>query len=186
MASQEGFQFPAFYNIPPFFTLQPHAGVRAKQLALWKQLAHDYCSYHRLYSLDVTDARRSELFCNVRLQRQLTAEGLRAVAEHLVSEGAAAWANDAEGGPKARLLVFWRSPAEWARLVLQWAEDMGRIGSIETVTSLCEGEATESQAFHGVPREIMMVALHELVRRGRASIFRGKATNQEGVKFLPA
>ena len=37
---QEGkdFQFPAFYQLPPFFTLQPHAAVRAKQLELWKQL----------------------------------------------------------------------------------------------------------------------------------------------------
>jgi hypothetical protein len=32
------FQFPAFYQLPPFFTLQPHAGIRAKQLELWKQL----------------------------------------------------------------------------------------------------------------------------------------------------
>lgn len=36
------FQFPAFYHLPPFFTLQPHAAVRAKQLELWKQLISEY------------------------------------------------------------------------------------------------------------------------------------------------
>lgn len=40
LAAEDGkdFQYPAFYQLPPFFTLQPHASVRAKQLELWKQL----------------------------------------------------------------------------------------------------------------------------------------------------
>ena len=34
----KAFQFPAFYHLPPFFTLQPHQAVRQKQMELWRQL----------------------------------------------------------------------------------------------------------------------------------------------------
>lgn len=43
---RKDFQFPAFYHLPPFFTLQPHAGVRAKQLDLWKQLISEHLGPH--------------------------------------------------------------------------------------------------------------------------------------------
>eukprot|EP00747_Dinoflagellata_sp_TGD_P170578 gnl/TRDRNA2_/TRDRNA2_202499_c0_seq1.p1 gnl/TRDRNA2_/TRDRNA2_202499_c0~~gnl/TRDRNA2_/TRDRNA2_202499_c0_seq1.p1 ORF type:complete len:211 (-),score=35.51 gnl/TRDRNA2_/TRDRNA2_202499_c0_seq1:54-653(-) len=185
-ASAAKFQFPPFYGLPPFFTLQPHAAVRAKQLALWKQLVCDYCAFHRIFILEVSDAGRHELFRNTALQRQLTTEGLRAVAAHLVSEGAAAWAEGTSAAEsRQRLIIWWRSPGEWADMLLRWAEDSGMIGEVETVHSLCEGELSEGQAFHGAPCEVILVALQELVYRGRAAIFTGSVTNQEGVKFLP-
>merc|ERR1740116_354106 len=109
------FEFPTFYQLPPFFTLQPNASVRDKQLGLWKQLSLDYCAHSKTYMLDVADAAGDHLFKNPAIQRQLTAEGRRVVAHHLVSEGVAAWA-DAEGEGSQRLLIFWRSPSEWADL----------------------------------------------------------------------
>mmetsp|Transcript_3137 Transcript_3137/g.8494 ORF Transcript_3137/g.8494 Transcript_3137/m.8494 type:complete len:184 (+) Transcript_3137:3-554(+) len=180
--AQPGYQFPPFWHLPPFFTLQPHAAVRAKQLDLWKQLARDYCAHHRVWVLDVSNAGRVGLFRNPALQRQLTAEGLQALAEHLVAAGAAAWAD----GDRTRLLMYWRMPGEWADLILRWAESTGRIGSVETVLSLFDGDSTQGEQFHGAPRELVMVALQELERRGRAKVFRGATSGHEGVKFLPA
>eukprot|EP00928_Gymnodinium_smaydae_P006157 TRINITY_DN12147_c0_g1_i2.p1 TRINITY_DN12147_c0_g1~~TRINITY_DN12147_c0_g1_i2.p1 ORF type:complete len:188 (+),score=53.26 TRINITY_DN12147_c0_g1_i2:78-641(+) len=187
MAAAGGFEFPPFYNLPPFFTLQPNAAVRAKQLALWRQLVCGYCAHHRLFILDLADsaAAGQELFCNRALSRQLSSEGLRALAAHLVAEGAAApLQGDAE--EKRRLLVLWRSAGEWADLVLKWAELNGRIGSVETVLALAEGDSTEGESFHGAPQELIVVALEELAKRNRATIFRGTQTSGMGVKFLPA
>ncbi|CAJ1364104.1 unnamed protein product [Effrenium voratum] len=174
--AMSGFQFPGFYQLPPFFTLQPNAAVRTKQLELWKQLASEYCKAKRIFVLGLDH----ELFRNAELQRQLPSEARRAVAEHLVASGAAQWAGEKED----RLLVLWRSVSAWADLIFQWATENGLIGSVETVQSLMDGEAAEGQEFYGAPRELIMAALQELSRRGRATIFRG-SSGSEGVKFLP-
>ena len=52
--AMSGFQFPGFYQLPPFFTLQPNAAVRTKQLELWKQLASEYCKAQRSGADDET------------------------------------------------------------------------------------------------------------------------------------
>lgn len=193
--SASEFEFPPFHRLPPFFTLQPHEGVRAKQLAMWRQLILDFCSSTRTFVIDISEGGAAtgvagKLFRNTDIQRQLTAEGRRAIAEHLVKEGAAAWGDAAGDGKndadRHRLLVFWRSPREWADIVLRWVEETGRLGSVETVLSLVDGDISEGEAFHGVPRELMLHALQELERRGRAKIFRGSGTHAEGVKFLQA
>eukprot|EP00913_Durusdinium_trenchii_P026300 g24678.t1 len=111
MADGKDFQYPAFYQLPPFFTLQPHASVRAKQLELWKQLISEYCSFHRLFIINLREER--------------------------------------------------------------------------SMQSLMDGEAAEGQEFYGAPRELIMAALQELVRRNRATLFRG-SSGSEGVKFLSA
>ncbi|CAK9067412.1 unnamed protein product [Durusdinium trenchii] len=179
MADGKDFQYPAFYQLPPFFTLQPHASVRAKQLELWKQLISEYCSFHRLFIIDL---REEPLFRNAQLARQLPSEARKVLAEHLVQQQAALWADEAA---KERLLVLWRSVAGWADLILQWAAENGLMGSVETVQSLMDGEAAEGQEFYGAPRELIMAALQELVRRNRATLFRG-SSGSEGVKFLSA
>ena len=55
-APAKEFQFPPFYNLPPFFTLQPNATVRAKQMELWTQFVTDYCRFHRIFILDMSDS----------------------------------------------------------------------------------------------------------------------------------
>mmetsp|Transcript_17891 Transcript_17891/g.42004 ORF Transcript_17891/g.42004 Transcript_17891/m.42004 type:complete len:188 (-) Transcript_17891:243-806(-) len=185
-ADAKDFQFPPFYNLPPFFTLQPNATVRAKQMELWTQFVCDYCRFHRVFMLDISEA--SAIFKNAEIQRQLAGDARKALAKHLVETGAAAWADDDGNGGKPRserLLIFWRSPSAWADQLLNWAQEMGLIGSVETVQSLIDGEAAEGREFFGAPRELIMVALQELSRRGRATIFRG-GSGSEGVKFLPA
>ncbi|CAK9067410.1 unnamed protein product [Durusdinium trenchii] len=111
-----------------------------------------------------------------------TEKARKVLAEHLVQQQAALWADEAA---KERLLVLWRSVAGWADLILQWAAENGLMGSVETVQSLMDGEAAEGQEFYGAPRELIMAALQELVRRNRATLFRG-SSGSEGVKFLSA
>ena len=71
-ADAKDFQFPPFYNLPPFFTLQPNATVRAKQMELWTQFVCDYCRFHRVFMLDISEA--SAIFKNAEIQRQLAGD----------------------------------------------------------------------------------------------------------------
>jgi hypothetical protein len=43
-------EWPWQYSFPPFFTLQPHAPTREKQLEAWKHLVLSYCQVISLYS----------------------------------------------------------------------------------------------------------------------------------------
>mmetsp|Transcript_57795 Transcript_57795/g.122960 ORF Transcript_57795/g.122960 Transcript_57795/m.122960 type:complete len:189 (-) Transcript_57795:181-747(-) len=184
VASPAEFTFPAFYSLPPFFTLQPNRTVQAKQLSLWKQLTLDYCAHSRTFLLDITEIGGESIFKNSKLQRQLSADGRRLLAEKLVADGAGVWCQTDSKAGHQRLLVLWRPVAEWASSILKWAEDTGRIGSVETVFNLIEGSDTEDEIFHGIPRELMKLALQDLERKQRAAIFHS-TTGSEGVKFLP-
>ena len=50
-----GFTFPAMYNFPPFFTLQPVDSTRAKQVEQWKQLVMAWHAAHKATELAVKE-----------------------------------------------------------------------------------------------------------------------------------
>ena len=74
MSSSE-FTFPWQYSFPPFFTLQPHAETRAKQLSAWRSLVLDYCQHGGIAAVDVADLARSPLFRNDAIGRRLDDKG---------------------------------------------------------------------------------------------------------------
>ena len=41
---------------------------------------------------------------------------------------------------KDRIFVYWRSIQEVAEAIHKWADDTGRIGSVETVLDLCDDD----------------------------------------------
>jgi ESCRT-II complex subunit VPS25 len=47
------FEFPAFFEYPPYFTVQPTAATARKQAELWKSLIHRYCQHHRTFVLQL-------------------------------------------------------------------------------------------------------------------------------------
>ena len=69
------FKFPWQYSFPPFFTLQPHAETRAKQLSAWRSLVLDYCQHGGIAAVDVADLARSPLFRNDAIGRRLDDKG---------------------------------------------------------------------------------------------------------------
>eukprot|EP00744_Colponema_vietnamica_P017991 GILI01025354.1.p1 GENE.GILI01025354.1~~GILI01025354.1.p1 ORF type:complete len:202 (+),score=35.54 GILI01025354.1:73-606(+) len=174
------FAFPDFYQMPPFFTVQPVLSTREKQLQLWGELVLSFTLHHKLYTLVVDEAANSPLFNNSQIQRRLNVEGIRAVIDHLVSQGRAEW----ESAEKKRCLVYWRPLEEWANLLYKWVCDSGKVNSVETVFSLREGDETQGTEFHGIPSEIFSGLLRVLERRGKAQVFKGTSTDEDGVKFF--
>lgn len=51
-------------------SLQPNLSTREKQLEAWSRLVIDYCQYHKIFIVDLTEYLRSDLFCNSKLNRK--------------------------------------------------------------------------------------------------------------------
>lgn len=134
------FKFPPFYSFPPSFTKQPVPVTLAKQTSLWCDLIRDYCRFHRIFWIDVTEAASSPLFHNSAIQRKLSFENIEYFLGELVNRGEAEWD---EG--KNRCLVFWRKPDEWGDMIYQWIDETGRNGTILTLYEIRLSDETRGR-----------------------------------------
>ncbi len=57
-------EFSWQHDFPPFYTLQPNADTRTKQLSAWRSIVVEYCKKHKLTKFDVRKINDSELFNN--------------------------------------------------------------------------------------------------------------------------
>ena len=80
-------EFPWQHNFPPFYTLQPNAETRKKQLEAWRSIVLDYCQSKNLTTLDLREIGQSELFNNTQIKRRLSEEALAAVFNELEEKG---------------------------------------------------------------------------------------------------
>ena len=98
-----------FLAFPPFYTIQPVESTRSRQLELWKDAIVEHHRKNKAYTLVV---KEYPLFENKDINRKiyfmllqiiglmsfvgrLTAEGVRAVMEYIVSSGAGEWEDKA-------------------------------------------------------------------------------------------
>lgn len=131
------FNFPPFHSFPPSFTRQPVEATRAKQTELWCNLIRDYCRVKRIFWLDISKAKESNLFANPAIDRRLSDEDIQYFLSQLVARGDAEWDPD-----RKSCLVFWRNPSEWGEMIYQWVEKTGRNGQLLTVHEIRKGSAT--------------------------------------------
>ncbi len=170
------FTFPWQYQFPPFFTLQPHAETRAKQVAAWSSLVLDYCRHRGMSAVDVQEIARSELFHNAELRRRLDEKSVRVVLDDLAAHGHLEWLDKA----KSRAHVFYRSPQQWADTIYAYVKENGLVNTVCTMYELTESEEVEAQPFHNLDQEVLVKALKALELQKKAEIF----GNNEGVKFF--
>ncbi|KAL1956006.1 hypothetical protein VTO42DRAFT_7906 [Malbranchea cinnamomea] len=183
-SSPSTFIFPAVYNFPPFFTLQPNTTTRQSQFQKWSLLIQSYCKHHKLYRLSLIDTIDSPLFYNARLRKRLSLADARTIVDWMASaEGGrrAEWVGGQAGG-KAVAWIWWRRPEEWATLLADWVEETAQKNTVLTLYELAEGEATISQEFHGIDPDVLQKSLQVLVKRGKAQVFGSE--DQQGVKFF--
>ncbi|OQR74962.1 vacuolar protein-sorting-associated protein 25-like [Tropilaelaps mercedesae] len=169
------FAWPWEFSFPPFFTVQPNLTTRKKQMEAWTSLVCDYCQHHKLVTLNVQDAHASELFNNRAISRKLSADGVLALAEHMIAAGKAQWLE-----PQKILLVLWRSREEWAKLIYDFVVNAGMTNSVCTFFELVQGDDTAGEAFHGLDVGVFKVFLMTLEEQQRAEII----GDDEGVKFF--
>lgn len=170
------FEFPAFYNYPPYFTIQPVEESRAKQISLWKTLVTRYCEHEKEFVLDLTDSK-SRLFNNSAINRSLNTEGRQLICGALVSEGLAEWAS----AEKLKCYVFGKPLRQWADTILRVSRE-AFTSNIMTIEDLTSGEDVTGTELEGLPEAIMRRALQILQKDGRVTFF--STAKGEGVKFL--
>ena len=174
------FVFPKIYSFPPFFTPQPNALTRQSQLQRWSSLIQSYCRHYHIFKLKLVESLDTPLFYNATVKKRLTMKDAKEVIDFMASKAGserAEWL----GPDKSSCWIWWRTPEEWASLIVQWVEDSGQKGVVLTLYELVEGEGTEKQDFRGLDMEVLRKSLDTLVKKGKAQVF--GQDDQQGVKF---
>lgn len=179
--SNEPFQFPAAHGNPAFYTIQPTASSRQSQLEKWSRLIQRYCRHYKIFELSIVDYQDKDLFKNERLKKTLFPENIKKVLDFMVSQDGqqrAEWVTQ----DKASAWIYWRRPEEWANSIAAWVDETGQKGSVLTLYEIVEGEASETQEFHGMDMVVLKKGLAILAKQGKAQVF--GANDQQGVKFF--
>lgn len=171
------FIFPEFYSFPPFFTIQKVEATRRKQLSLWRELILKYHTDLKIRTLVVHDC---PLWKNDDIDRSLNPNEIRTVMDDFVRSGHGEWENDA----KTRCRVLWRKTDQLASDIYDWAVANGYINSVCTLYELHSGDDVNGMSFQGADEELMRRALSILEEQGKCIVFKGDATEGDGIKFF--
>ncbi|KAH7658218.1 ESCRT-II complex Vps25 subunit protein [Dioscorea alata] len=171
------FKLPAFFNYPPYFTLQPVRETREKQVQLWKELILDYCRNQKVFVVGLEED--FPLFSNPVIERSLSHEAKELFLSALVNEGRAEWMD--KGHKKC--LILWMRIQDWADYIVNFVKENGFEDSVMTVEDIRSGFESRGTDLAGIDRSVLMRALRLLEQKGKAAIFRGTSTDDEGVKF---
>lgn len=178
--SRPPFEFPAFFDYPPYFTLQPNADTCDRQSVAWQALILQYCLSQKVFIVSTAGGDQLPLFVNSSIDRQLNREARIRFLGDLVAQGRAAWLDKQQH----RCLILWKSRPEWAGAIAEWARDTGQIDSVVALEDLSSGGDVAGTELEGLPREILIPALKLLESKGRVRMFKGATPEEEGVKFL--
>lgn len=169
---------PEYHAFPPFFTLQPVVETRKMQLRLWRELV---LRWHQARGIQNLNLNEWPIFANPVIDRTLSLKARQEVVQGLVASGHAEWKDEF----KTAALVMWRSPQEIAVSVLDFVRRNGMAGNVYTVYDLNSGdEITASADFHGTDPTIFRRALEILEQQGKAALFKGASSEEDGVKFV--
>jgi ESCRT-II complex subunit VPS25 len=172
------FTFPWEYDFPPFFTIQPNATTREKQLEAWAQLILHYCNHNSIYTADITQLAETELFNNRTINRRLDYNGIVTVLDYLEAKNCVEWTDRT----KRQCHIHWQSPEQWAEVIHSWARTNGFLNSVVTLEDLIDGDDTVQESFHGINRRTLIKALEALQKKGLAAIIEHEGA-VAGVKF---
>ncbi|XP_066994490.2 vacuolar protein-sorting-associated protein 25 [Anabrus simplex] len=171
-------EWPWQYGFPPFFTLQPNAETRTKQITAWRQLVLEYHSATKQGVLDIREAHKCPLFNNASINRTLSKEGILAVLEDLARTGNA----DPLDKTKYRWHIYWHTLDEWADIIYQWVQNNGMVKTVCTLYELTSGDTAVGEEFHGLDTDILIKALQKLEAQKKAELI--FFDDNQGVKFF--
>lgn len=170
--------WPWQYGFPPFFTIQPNAETRARQITAWRNLVLEYSSVMKQGVLDVREAQRSPLFNNTSINRTLSQEGITSILEDLARTGNA----EPVDKTKHRWYIYWHTLDEWGDLIYSWAQNNGFMNTVCTLYELTSGENTTAEDFYGLDTEILIKSLQRLEQKKKAELI--IFDDNQGVKFF--
>ncbi|TBU34011.1 ESCRT-II complex vps25 subunit [Dichomitus squalens] len=177
-----GFVLPSIHSVPPFFTQQPNPNSRKIATDNWTRLLLSYARHKKLFVLraedvDVPNSEWEEVLSNPRIGRKIRAAHLAAILAHMVTSGQAVY--DPPNQTSA-VLLYWRSPEEWAQVLHDWASSTGQLNTIMTFYEIVEPPVPSPLS--GLPFPILRKVITILTKSNRAQII--AVADGEGVRFL--
>ena len=147
-------------------------------MSLWRDLILKFHTKHRIPILVVHDC---PLWTNHDIDRSLTHEDINIVMDDFVSSGHGEWEDTSL---KTRCRILWRRPEQLASDIYEWAQANGLINGICTLFELHSGEDVNGESFEGADQELLRRAINILEAQGKARLFKGKTSNEDGIKFF--
>lgn len=134
---------------------------------------------------------QSELFYNAKINRRLNLDFITEIFHHMISNYVADWYNEdvlnnyqRKSNLKNAVVIYWKTPEEWASLILQYVENTGNSGNILTLFELTLSELVSGQEFFGLHPFILHKALLVLVQQNRAQLMKDENGVVAGVKIV--
>lgn len=162
-------------TFPPLYTLQPVETTRQHQLQVWVDLVHDWASQHKQWCLVLADC---PVFENAAIGRKLSAEGVQAVAGALIKDGRA------DRLDNNLLQLYAHRPADLANQLYAWVSRGGNLGGVYTIFELHDDSLANDSPCQGVDEATVRKAVAVLEDQGKAQLFQGTTTQEDGVKFF--
>ncbi|KIL59066.1 hypothetical protein M378DRAFT_188070 [Amanita muscaria Koide BX008] len=180
--TKSGFLLPSIHSAPPFFTEQPNPATQAIATDHWIRLILGYARHRKLFFLKVEDAETSsndwdEVLKNERINRKVLPSHLSYVLEAMVKKNVAVY----EPSKQTRtVMLYWRTPEEWAETLHNWASSTGQLTTILTYYDITD-PPVESE-LTGIPVPLLKKAIAILAKAGKAQVI--GISEGEGVRFF--
>lgn len=193
------FSFPKIHSFPPLFTLQPNATIQLNQLNSWCDIILSYCQHYKITSLSINGSilySQDELldtntvppiFENPTIHRVVNDDFKQHIFKHLIHKLNKAEYIDAKR-PELGILIYWRSLTEWSKIIYDFVEGSGQLGTILTVYELTKLEDS------GIPLDLknldyvllVKILKNVLIKQGKAQIIMNDDGSDQigGVKIV--
>ncbi|KAI0630887.1 ESCRT-II complex vps25 subunit [Trametes polyzona] len=167
---------------PNELSQQPNPGTQATVTQHWTRLILAYARHRNLFVLrtedaDVPGGDWDEILRNPRINRRLLSSHLSAILADMVAKGHAVYEPPKQ---TSSVLLYWRSPEEWAQVLYDWANSTGQMNTILTFYEIVEPPVPSPLS--GIPLPILRKAVGVLTKSARAQII--AVSDGEGVRFL--
>lgn len=176
----EEYKFPSIYSFPPFYTKQPNQETFASQKQQWQNFILSYCKHHKLYKIPLTqETLATPLFRNETINRTVKMDLLKEVMDDMTAQKSAEYTTK----KKDEVLIFWRTPDEWANLMTGYITETGQTGTVMTNYDVTE-EGTLGEDFKNMDLVMLRRIIEVLTKRGKAAIMKDSNGDEQGVKFF--
>ncbi|KAI8904849.1 ESCRT-II complex subunit-domain-containing protein, partial [Gorgonomyces haynaldii] len=141
-------------TFPPFYTQQPNSDTWQKQQELWTDLILQYCRDKNKFTISLED----EIFRNDQIKRKVSKSMFDLLMKHMKDKKRVI-----EDGV---YLVLWRSVQEWANMLYDWAQTVGKMQIV-----LTKYEILEETDLNGMHDKLFLQVVQHLQKQSKANVF---------------
>ena len=149
-------------------------------MKMWSDLILSYCKSKGAYQISLGELYASDICNNSGINRRLSMENLTRVGEWMQTNKFGEFTAES----RESIFVYWRGLQEIATAIHRWADNTGRMGSVEIILDLTDDTANRNEIFYQMPVEVVLRACAALQEVGKAQIHYSDSTDTHAVKFF--